>query len=66
MRTSWLEQVCLGRMGKVRVDFQGLREEKCFGGRLDDSAVHHHPLFGIVGEGGSGLPSRFLTWETGR
>lgn len=34
MRTSWLEQVCLGRMGKVRVDFQGFIEEKYFGGRL--------------------------------
>lgn len=26
MKTFWLEQVCLGRMMKVSVDFQGLRE----------------------------------------
>lgn len=33
MRTSWLEWVCLGRMRKVRVDFQDLRERELLRGQ---------------------------------
>lgn len=50
MRTSWLEQICLGRMGKVRVDFQGFIEENTLEA---DSVVCYHPLCGSGG--GKGL-----------
>lgn len=34
MKTFQLEQVCLGRMMKVRVDFQGLRERNILEGEV--------------------------------
>lgn len=35
----------------MRVDFQGL-ERVCFGGRIDESTVHQHPLCGCGGRRG--------------
>lgn len=59
------EQVCLGKMMKVMVDFQGFRERNILEAVLMNLQSVITPYMGVVGESHTGLTSSFLAWETG-